>query len=83
MLTSNFAFQPEDIIEINGVVYAVFFDTDEALGDFPILAKVDSLNFLREGTVPDELSEEEFAEKYGYDLVDHKLELYGVKKKNS
>ena len=22
------------------------------------------------------------AEKYGYDLVDHKLELYGVKKKN-
>ena len=47
MLTSNFAFQPEDIIEINGVVYAVFFDTDEALGDFPILAKVDSLNFLR------------------------------------
>ena len=23
------------------------------------------------------------AEKYGYDLVDHKLELYGVKKKSS
>ena len=23
------------------------------------------------------------AEKYGYDLVDHKLELYGVKKKNN
>jgi len=22
------------------------------------------------------------AEKYGYDLVDHKLELYGVKKKS-
>ena len=22
------------------------------------------------------------AEKYGYDLVDHKLELYGIKKKN-
>ena len=23
------------------------------------------------------------AEKYGYELVDHKLELYGVKKKNN
>ena len=22
------------------------------------------------------------AEKYGYDLVDHKLELYGIKKKS-
>ena len=71
MLTSNFAFQPEDIIEINGVVYAVFFDTDEALGDFPILAKVDSLNFLREGTVPEELSEEQFAAKYGYVFRGH------------
>ena len=34
----------------------------------------------------DELIEERqklIAEKYGYELVDHKLELYGVKKKNS
>ena len=26
--------------------------------------------------------QEKVAEKYGYDLVDHKLELYGVKKKS-
>ena len=25
--------------------------------------------------------QKKIAEKYGYDLVDHKLELYGVKKK--
>jgi hypothetical protein len=71
MLTANFAFQPDDVIEIDGVVYAVFFDTDEALGDFPILAKVDSLNFLREGTVPTVLTEEEFASKYGYVFRGH------------
>ncbi len=28
-----------------------------------------------------ELLQKKVAEKYGYDLVDHKLELYGVKKK--
>ena len=28
-----------------------------------------------------ELLKKKVAEKYGYDLVDHKLELYGVKKK--
>ena len=26
--------------------------------------------------------QEKIAEKYGYDLVDHKLELYGIKKKS-
>jgi len=26
--------------------------------------------------------QKKIAEKYGYDLVDHKLELYGIKKKN-
>ena len=30
-----------------------------------------------------ELLQKKVAEKYGYELVDHKLELYGVKKKNS
>ena len=35
--------------------------------------------------VDDEIEklQKKVAEKYGYDLVDHKLELYGVKKKNS
>ena len=28
-----------------------------------------------------ELLQKKVAEKYGYELVDHKLELYGVKKK--
>tara|TARA_Y100000741_G_C18113059_1_gene501760 strand:+ start:393 stop:803 length:411 start_codon:yes stop_codon:yes gene_type:complete len=34
--------------------------------------------------VDDEIEklQKKVAEKYGYDLVDHKLELYGVKKKN-
>ena len=33
--------------------------------------------------VDDEIEklQEKVAQKYGYDLVDHKLELYGVKKK--
>ena len=33
--------------------------------------------------VDDEIKkvQEKIAEKYGYDLVDHKLELYGIKKK--
>ena len=30
-----------------------------------------------------ELLQKKVAEKYGYELVDHKLELYGVKKKKS
>ena len=30
-----------------------------------------------------ELLQKKVAEKYGYELVDHKLELYGVKKKNN
>ena len=29
-----------------------------------------------------ETLQKKVAEKYGYDLVDHKLELYGIKKKN-
>ena len=29
-----------------------------------------------------EILQKKVAEKYGYDLVDHKLELYGVKKKS-
>ena len=35
--------------------------------------------------VDDEIEklQKKVAEKYGYDLVDHKLELYGVKKKNT
>ena len=34
--------------------------------------------------VDDEIEklQKKVAEKYGYDLVDHKLELYGIKKKN-
>ena len=29
-----------------------------------------------------EILQKKVAEKYGYDLVDHKLELYGIKKKS-
>jgi hypothetical protein len=71
MLTNQFAFQPEDIIEIDGVIYAVYLDTDEELGDFPILAKVDNPNFLSEGVVPTSLDATEFASKYGYAYRGH------------
>lgn len=71
MLTNQFTFQPEEIIEIDGVVYAVFFDTDEALGDFPILAKVDSPNFLSEGVEPVSYDATTFAARYGYAFRGH------------
>jgi len=71
MLTNQFSFQPEEIIEIDGVIYAVYLDTDEELGDFPILAKVDNPNFLSEGVVPTSLDATEFASKYGYAYRGH------------
>ena len=70
-LTSNFNFQPEEIIRIDGVVYAVFFDTGEELGDFPILMEVDAMSFIKEGTQIDDLTEDEFAEKYKYVFRGH------------
>jgi len=71
MLTNQFAFQPEDIIEIDGVIYAVYLDTDEELGDFPILAKVDNPNFLSLGVEPVSLDATTFAERYGYAYRGH------------
>ena len=70
-LTSNFNFQPEEIIRIDGVVYAVYFDTGEELGDFPILYEVDAMSFIKEGTQIDDLTEDEFAEKYKYVFRGH------------
>ena len=70
-LTSNFNFQPEEIIRIDGVVYAVFFDTGEELGDFPILMEVDAMSFIKEGTQIDDLTEDEFADKYKYVFRGH------------
>jgi len=73
MLTDNFNFQPNEFIRIDGVLYAVFFDTDEALGDFPILAEVDSETFLKEGALGNvvelgvgEEGLQAFADRYGY-----------------
>ena len=45
MLTSNFDFQPNELIRINGIIYAVYLDTNEELGDFPILAEVEFESF--------------------------------------
>ena len=70
-LTSNFNFQPEEIIRIDGVVYAVYFDTGEELGDFPILMEVDAMSFIKEGTQIDDLTEDEFADKYKYVFRGH------------
>ena len=73
MLTDNFNFQPKELIRIDGVLYAVFFDTDEALGDFPILAEVDSETFLQEGALDNvidlgvgEEGLQAFTDRYGY-----------------
>jgi hypothetical protein len=71
MLTNQFIFQPEMIIEINGVVYAVFLDKDEELGDFPILAKVDSPNFLTVDTEITEMDDAIFAATFGYAFRGH------------
>lgn len=71
MLTDQFQFQPDAIIRINGVVYAVFFDTGEELGDFPILAKVDSMNFVKNPNAIQDLTDEEFASQYGYVFRGH------------
>ena len=71
MLTNQFSFQPEEIIEIDVVVYAVFLDTDEELGNFPILAKVDNPNFLSFGVEPISLDTKGFAERYGYAYRGH------------
>ena len=70
-LTNEFAFQPEMIIEIDDVLYAVFFDTDEEFGDFPILARVDSPNFIKEGTEIKEMDSQIFAATFGYAFRGH------------
>lgn len=71
MLTSNFDFQPNELIRINGIIYAVYLDTNEELGDFPILAEVEFESFLKEGATIIDLSEEQFADKYGYVFRGH------------
>ena len=71
MLTSNFDFQPTELIRINGIIYAVYLDTNEELGDFPILAEVEFESFLKEGAIIIDLSEEQFADKYGYVFRGH------------
>ncbi len=71
MLTNQFTFQPERLIEINGVIYAVFFDTDEELGDFPILAKVDSPTFIQPGATVEKFDEAKFAQVFGYVFRGH------------
>jgi hypothetical protein len=70
LLTNQFVFQPEEIIEIEGVTYAVYYDIEE-LGNFPILAKVDSPTFITVGVEPTVLTQETFATKYGYVFRGH------------
>jgi len=71
MLTDQFQFQPEEFITLDGKTYAVFFDT-ETNGDFPILALVDSDNFIKAGTTVVTLKDEQaFADRYGYIFRGH------------
>ena len=72
MLTDQFQFQPKEFIRIDDKIYAVFFDTEEDLGDFPILALVDSENFIKAGTTVETLKDEqEFIDRYGYIFRGH------------
>jgi len=71
MLTNQFIFQPERLIEIDGTIYAVFFDTDEELGDFPILAKVDSKSFIQTGANIEQMDDQKFVETFGYVFRGH------------
>ena len=72
MLTDQFQFQAEAIIRIGGKVYAVFFDTNEdGTGNFPILALVDSMNFVKDPNAIEDLDEASFAAKYGYVFRGH------------
>jgi hypothetical protein len=71
MLTDQFQFQPKEFIRIDGKIYAVFFDTEEDLGDFPILALVDSENFVKEGTAVIDLDADSFVDKYKYVFRGH------------
>lgn len=71
MLTDQFQFQPEEFITLDGKTYAVFFDTETG-GDFPILALVDSNNFMKAGTTVVTLEDEQaFADRYGYIFRGH------------
>jgi|TARA_B100000073_G_scaffold286069_1_gene247735 hypothetical protein len=71
MLTDQFQFQPEEFITLDGKTYAVFFDTETG-GDFPILALVDSDNFMKAGTTVITLEDEQaFADRYGYIFRGH------------
>ena len=71
MLTDQFQFQPEEFITLDGKTYAVFFDTETG-GDFPILALVDSNNFMKAGTTVVTLEDEQaFADRYGYVFRGH------------
>ena len=71
MLTNQFIFQPERLIEIDGTIYAVFFDTDEELGDFPILAKVDSKSFIQTGANIEQMDDQKFVQTFGYVFRGH------------
>ena len=71
MLTNQFIFQPERLIEIDGTIYAVFFDTDEELGDFPILAKVDSKSFIQTGANIEKMDDQKFVQTFGYVFRGH------------
>jgi len=71
MLTDQFQFQPKEFIRIDGKIYAVFFDTEEDLGDFPILALVDSENFVKAGTTVIDLDADSFVDRYKYVFRGH------------
>lgn len=72
MLTDQFQFQAEAIIRIGGKVYAVFFDTNEdGTGNFPILALVDSMNFVKDPNAIQDYDEAKFAREFGYVFRGH------------
>ena len=81
--------QPQNqIIEESGILTKHDFKGGKARYEASIESHHDHLIDIKTGQIIEFVDEDieklqhKVAEKYGYKLVDHKLELYGVKKKN-
>ena len=76
------------LFEESGILAKHEFKGDKARYEELNEGHHDHLNDIKSGEIIEFVDEEieklqkKVAEKYGYELVDHKLELYGVKKKS-
>ena len=76
-----------DIVYVEVETVGETLDADEVFGTVEAVKTVSDLFLPVSGEIIEFVDEEieklqkKVAEKYGYKLVDHKLELYGIKKK--